>query len=525
MRMTKMKIKNFRGYQEETTVDFNQFTAFVGKNDSGKSTILEALDLFFNEGKGVVKFDEGDLNVEAKKKNDRTVQLVVCFSDLPERIVLDETNETSFKAEYLLNENEELEIVKRYTVTDKTGTCKTTIFIRARHPSNPKCANLLSKKSDELKKIIEKESVECKDKTRNAVMRNAIWQHYAEQLKLEIHELDVTKGDTKSIWEKVQRTLPLFSLFQSDRKNDDSDDEVQDPLKVALKQILQDESLQKTLTDVAIQVSERLTDVATRTLKKLQEMNPEIAQTLTPNIPAARQLKWENVFKDISITADQGIPINKHGSGTKRLILLNFFRAEVERKKAEGEGKSSVIYAFEEPETSQHTDNQRMLVRALKELSQNADTQVIMTTHSATIVKELQYEDIRLIKPENGKKTILSIQRHQLPYPSLNEVNYIAFDEASEEYHNELYGHLEERSLLNAYKENYKKKNGLVPYRRVTKKGTPVDEEITLTERIRHQIHHPENTMNPRFDYKQLLDSIVAMRDFIIQNEKENSHS
>lgn len=520
MRMTKLKIKNFRGYREETTVDFNQFTAFVGKNDSGKSTILEALDLFFNEGKGIVKFDEGDINVDAKKDNDRTVQLAVCFSDLPKRVVLDETNETSFEAEYLLNESGELEILKRYT-----GPSSVKVFIRAVHPTNPKCSDLLHKKSNELKKILDDESITCEDKKRNAVMRNAIWQHYADQLGLGMRELDVTKGDAKSIWEKVQKTLPLFSLFQSDRKNDDGDDEVQDPLKVALKQILQEESLQKTLADVATQVSEKLTDVATRTLEKLKQMNSEIAQTLTPNIPAAHQLKWADVFKNISITADQDIPINKRGSGTKRLILLNFFRAEVERKKAEGEGKSSVIYAFEEPETSQHTDNQRMLVRALKELSRNADTQVIMTTHSATIVKELQYEDIRLIKPENGKKTILSIQRHQLPYPSLNEVNYIAFDEASEEYHNELYGHLDERSLLNAYKENYKKKNGLVPYRRVTKKGTPVDEEITLTERIRHQIHHPENTMNPRFDYKQLLDSIVAMRDFIIQNEKENSHS
>ena len=516
MRMTKMKIKNFRGYREEITVDFNQFTAFVGKNDSGKSTILEALDLFFNEGKGVVKFDEGDINVEAKKENDCTVQLTVCFSYLPERVILDETNETSFEAEYLLNEDGELEIVKRYT---KSG--KASVFIRARHPSNTECANLLSKTSSDLKKIIAQKSIECKDKTRNAMMRSAIWRHYADQLELKPLELDVTKSDAKSIWEKVQRTLPLFSLFQADRKNDDGDDEVQDPLKVAVKQILQDEKLQKTLTNVATEVSAKLKDVATRTLEKLREMNPEVAKTLTPDIPAPDDLKWCDVFKNISITADQNIPINKHGSGTKRLILLNFFRAEVERKKAEGEGKSSVIYAFEEPETSQHADNQRKLVRALKELSKNADTQVIMTTHSATIVKELEYEDLRLIKPENGKKTIQSIQQHRLPYLSLNEVNYVAFDEVSEEYHNELYGYLEERGFLEAYKEN----KNLVPYKRVNRKGSLVEEKITSTERIRHQIHHPENTKNPRFNREQLRESIEAMRDFIIQNKKENNNS
>ena len=391
--------------------------------------------------------------------------------------------------------------------------------------SNPECATLLSKTSNDLKKIIDQKSIECKDKTRNAMMRNAIWRHYADQLELKPLELDVTKSDAKSIWEKVQRTLPLFSLFQADRKNDDGDDEVQDPLKVAVKQILQDEKLQKTLANVATEVSAKLKDVATRTLEKLREMTPEVAKTLTPDIPAPEDLKWCDVFKNISITADQNIPINKHGSGTKRLILLNFFRAEVERKKAEGEGKSSVIYAFEEPETSQHADNQRKLVCALKELSHNADTQVIMTTHSSTIVKMLEYGDLRLIKPENGKKTIQSIQPHQLPYPSLNEVNYVAFDEVSEEYHNELYGSLEEKGILDAYKENYEENKGLVPYRRVNKKGLLIDEDITLTEYIRHQIHHPENTMNPRFTREQLRESIEAMRDFIIQNKKENNNS
>ena len=48
MRLKQMKIKNFRGYKDETIVDFDNLTAFIGKNDAGKSTILEALEIFFN---------------------------------------------------------------------------------------------------------------------------------------------------------------------------------------------------------------------------------------------------------------------------------------------------------------------------------------------------------------------------------------------------------------------------------------------------------------------------------------------
>ena len=80
------------------------------------------------------------------------------------------------------------------------------------------------------------------------------------------------------------------------------------------------------------------------TLEKIKEMDPEIANTLKPVIPSASNLKWADVFKSVSITADDDIPINKRGSGVKRLILLNFFRAEAERRMSLCDG-TGVIYA------------------------------------------------------------------------------------------------------------------------------------------------------------------------------------
>lgn len=47
MKIDSIKLKNFRGYRSETEINFNDLTVFVGKNDIGKSTILEALDIFF----------------------------------------------------------------------------------------------------------------------------------------------------------------------------------------------------------------------------------------------------------------------------------------------------------------------------------------------------------------------------------------------------------------------------------------------------------------------------------------------
>ena len=48
----------------------------------------------------------------------------------------------------------------------------------------------------------------------------------------------------------------------------------------------------------------------------------------------------------------------------RRLVLLNFFRAQAERK-SRTRMPPAIIYAIEEPETAQHPTNQRLLLDAL----------------------------------------------------------------------------------------------------------------------------------------------------------------
>lgn len=505
MRINTVKIKNFRGYKDEVEIQFGNLTAFVGKNDVGKSTVLEALDIFFNAGKGIIKIDKDDINKQALETNDSEIIISVSFDELPKSIIIDATNQTTLQAEYLLNLNGNLEIIKKYS-----NAGKEKVFIKANHPTNDFCKDLLQKKNTELVEIINENSISCDNRTKNAVMRTAIWQHFSQDLRLSEVEIDVTKGDTKSIWDKLQLYLPLYSLFQSDRKNSDGDNEVQDPLKEAVRQILNEEALKEKFNEIATEVKNKLQDVASRTLKKIQDMNPEIARSLTPVIPTADSLKWADVFKSVSIAGDENIPINKRGSGVKRLILLNFFRAEAERRKTL-EKIPSIVYAIEEPETSQHAEHQRKLIKAFLELADTANTQLIITTHSATLVKELDFKHLRLIKSHNKVKTIEQVLPNRLPYPSLNEVNYLAFSEVTEEYHNELYGYIESEKEM----ENYKRNKDKIPYERQKRDGGVSTKKVVLTEYIRHQIHHPENKLNPRFTPQQLRESIDLMRAFI----------
>lgn len=504
MRLKTIKIKNFRSYKDEVEIQFGNLTAFVGKNDIGKSTVLEALDIFLNENKGVIKIDKDDINKQATLEGDNEIVITVCFDDLPSNIIIDSTNVTTLQAEYLLNSSGQLEVIKKYP-----NAGKEKVFIKASHPTNPACNDLLLKKDSDYRAILSSNSIDCSNRSLNAIMRTAIWNHYSSDLQLNEIEIDVTKGETKSIWDKLQNYLPFYTLFQSDRKNSDGDSEVQDPLKEAVKQILNDDNLRQKFNEIAAEVSAKLQDVSNRTLEKLREMNSDVANSLNPVIPPADSLKWVDVFKNVSITGDDEIPINKRGSGVKRLILLNFFRAEAERRQSERD-VPNIIYGIEEPETSQHAEHQKKLISSFLTLANTPNTQIIITTHSGALVKALSIDNLRLISISGSTKNIDNVISGQLPYPSLNEVNYLAFSEITEEYHNELYGFIEAEEQLN----DFRRGKPTMRYLKV-RRGATVEENLVLTDYIRHQIHHPENTQNVRFSNDQLQQSINLMRQFI----------
>lgn len=505
MKIDSVIIKNFRGYEEATTIKFDDLTVLVGKNDAGKSTVLEALDIFFNESKGVVKIDKDDVNVNCRSCGDLETVITVIFTDLPEKIVLDATVETMLEDEYLLNSEGKLEISKKY---NNGGTQK--VWIKANHPTNDICSDLLLKTNANLKKIIKDNEIECSNLTTNSIMRKSIWKYYEKELDLEIVEIDASKADAKQIWEKLYQYMPVYSLFQSDRSNTDSDSEVQDPLKEAVNLILKEPTIQKTLNEVSEEVQKKLHEVSERTLNKLKEVDEEIAGELNPVIPSTDKLKWNDVFKSVSISGDNDIPINKRGSGVKRLVLMSFFRGEAERLSEEG-GSTGIIYAVEEPETSQHTHNQRILIKAFKDMAELMGVQVLLTTHSADMVKQLDFNNIRIIGEISGQVKVMSVEDATLNYPSLNEVNYLAFNEVSEEYHNELYSLIEFYNLQREYFDSQEK----IDYIRLFKDGNTKTEQKCLSEYIRHQIHHPENKENERYTPDQLLHSIKEMRKFI----------
>lgn len=387
MKLRQVTLTNFRCYQQPTTINLDDMTVLVGRNDAGKSALLDALNVFF----GNAKLDTDDRSKHADE--DVEITITCEFEQLPAAIDIDAGNQTTLQNELLLTAAGRLRIRKVFK--GKTPVLK-SVFAVAHHPTHQHAEDLLSLKRPQLRERAQAVAANLNgvNQTKNAELRAAI-RGAIPDLQLQSVEVPLDKEDAKTIWEKIEALMPVFALFKSDRDSKDGDEEAQNPLNAAVAVALKDK--QNELDQVFDYVSTEVQKIADATLAKLRQMDATLANQLQSRF---EKPAWNKLFK-ASIVSDAGIPVNKRGSGVRRLILINFFRAKAERLVAERKAPS-VIYAVEEPETSQHPSNQRLLVRAFQELLQSDVCQVILTTHTPILARVVETNSLRYVRVGNG---------------------------------------------------------------------------------------------------------------------------
>lgn len=528
MKLKQIKLKNFRSYRWEIVLPIDNMNIILWKNDIWKSTILEALDIFFNDWKWCVKISPDDVNLAARNEpNENCVEITCIFDGFDDEIVL-ETITTSIASEYLKNRDWLLEIKKKY----EGSTMKSTTYIVSHHPANDDFVKeLLLKKISDLQKYVKEKGIKVIGKESvSSDLRKAIRDSYWN-LQLDLIEIPADREGAKELWEKIYIKLPTYVLFQSDRSNSDQDGEIQNPMNIALKSVLKEPAILNKLEEVFNEVSEKLEDIARWTLVQLHNINRALASDLKPRLPDHDKLGRDKAFPKTEITSDD-IPLNKRGSWVKRIILLSFFLNEVERKKMD-EGLTNIIYAFEEPETSQHPAHQEILIRAFEALSQSQGVQILLTTHSPYVYKDsIKNNRVNLIHiyEDRWRKASDIRQKLQLfPHsPTWWEINYFVYELPTFEFFDELYSRLDELGgiasmsiddFITANSAILKDQNWLKANRDWTQKvdaaWNPIVQTTTYITCVRHKIHHANNNLNTTYNVN--LEQVVqkAINDMI----------
>ncbi|MFP3397165.1 ATP-binding protein [Brevibacterium sp. SIMBA_078] len=419
MLLKSVSLSGFRGYRNEISIPIDaQTTTVIGRNDAGKSSLFEAMNIFF----GGAKLEPTDFTVNS---NDPVV--VSCtFSDLPSSIVIDSDRSTSLADEYLLTPAAELTVVKTWTRSKLTTP---TMAARANHPVfDDDGIDLLNAKLPTLRSLAKKYQVpdsDIDDRRTSSAYRQAIWAAALRDNTARLEEIMVplTSEDGKSVGNAISSYMPQFHLFRADRPGTEADELAQDPAKAAIKAVLDEyeDQLEVLSRTVQAEVKALLADVVDR----LAEVAPDLAASLRPTDPRP---SWNKAFGGLQFIDENDVPLSKRGSGTRRLVLLSFFRATAEKgleanDENPEEYRRGVITAVEEPETALHADLQTDIISALQDVGELPHRQVLLTTHSANLIRLVQASSIRYITGDKFNRRCVQVEPDGDAIPLLTELN------------------------------------------------------------------------------------------------------
>ncbi len=325
MKLSKIRIKNFRGHID-TTVNISNLNVIIGPNDIGKSSIIDAFDIYFND----YPIDISDVNVFIPENTPKIVEISCSFIvDKNEAVTLDasENTATSLASEYLLNKDGFLEICKKYDFS--TNKIKKSIQIITKHPSNFTPALILQKIND-LKKLASDNNITPTNNNIKKDIRKAIFEQYPNlnwdnefTIEVEAKENDITQ-----IFNKFKDDFPTYMVFRADRTNTDKDKdkEVSETTNAITKSVVSE--LENEFNNIKNKITDQINTLAQKTLEKLKLFDENISNSLKSNI----QTKQLSSLFSFTFDCDNGISFNKRGSGVKRLMLLSFFLADAEQK-------------------------------------------------------------------------------------------------------------------------------------------------------------------------------------------------
>lgn len=266
---------------------------------------------------------------------------------------------------------------------------------------------------------------------------------------------------------------------------------------------------QTSMEDLNSKIAEISDDVENEFLKNAIDKFEEISGTsLTLNFIE----NWQPFIKAFLAQKkenNQQIPLGMLGSGYEMIfsLLYSFYLSQQSEKQ--------LICLIDEPELHLHPSLQEGFVKLLLEFSKKS--QIILTTHSPLLINHILCNEnvkINILVKNNGSVEHSEVEDKLLPYVSSSEINYLAFNLTTEEYHNELY---EELKFLHGDDKGVKQFD--IDYFQGEKSEAAnhpwktTQNQVSIHTYIRNQIHHSRDNGKP--DQEQLKQSIATLRSYL----------
>lgn len=486
MKLFSLTIKNFRSIKDETfniaEIDGTHTFTFIGINESGKSSFLKAVSLIDSDEEKVIfprdYFEESSpinivLNYQLDPQEEKKLKTILV--------------ERGFEKDIL--SKIKIEQVAVCAAADPTENAPKNVFDQpvfqksifedyTLQDSRPVKKDPQQIQEDfDLKKYFETQLPKYFWKIAHHIV---FWKSDSRHLINDQINLDAFAGNPEGT------SIPLMNCFEL--------------AGVERGDIAAQVARLKTDPAEINNLQEKLSDRVTAHIKKIWPNHPvkikfQINNSLLSFLVQDQKVKYK------SKTTEQ------RSDGFRQFIS---FLLTISAESATNQLSNSLLL-LDEPETHLHPQAQEYLKDELIKITSNEKNNIVFfATHSNYMIDKGHIERcFRVSKQLNGETKLEKFEAGQKSYA---EVNYEVFDISSSDYHNELYGFLED--------VNHAKLNGLQKNRKWKNKKTGATEEVSLAKYIRHSIHHPENTENDKFTAEELEESIKVLRDLKYGKQK-----
>jgi len=407
MQISGIHVENYKALSS-VQMDFEDLTAIIGENNSGKSAFLKAIDLFFS---GSPKVSPKDFNSDDRS---RPIEISIEFSNLT----------PSEMDRFSGNLVDGRLIVTRTLNASNTGDHGQFSVDAFVNPEFSACRNESGKSAKrtlykELQKSFELPSEKNADEISGYL---EAWEARNPE-KLSRQRVGGFRGFQNvavgQLREKTEFILVPAVSDVADEVGESRKSPIRDLLNAITRQTIENNPEFQTFVAEANEKLEALT--APEQFPALADIGKSLSDIL------------KNYYKDSSLVAtwdpitqipiqfpSAKIDVRDHnftsgvdgvGHGLQRAIILTILEFVAKRRASEGEShqefsvaQSDIILGIEEPEIYQHPTKQRLFQDVLKRLTETFSTvtgiriQIIYATHSPLMVELPRCHEVRVVR-------------------------------------------------------------------------------------------------------------------------------